>query len=65
MIPQAEMQNGWLGKEERRKKRTVNSYRQDLTTYIGDCAYTPHIQETPKMSRLLKSRPDPAIGKRR
>ena len=32
-------------------------------TYIGDYTYTPHIQKTPKMSRMLKSNPDPAIDK--
>jgi len=29
VIPQVEMQNGWLRKEERRKKRTMDSYRED------------------------------------
>jgi len=32
-------------------------------TYIEDYTYTPHIQKTPKMSRMLKSNPDPAIDK--
>lgn len=63
MIPQVEMQNGWLRKEERRKKRTMDSYREDPMTYIEDYTYTPHIQKTPKMSRMLKSNLDPAIDK--
>ena len=65
VIPQVEMQNGWLRKEERRNKRTMDSYREDPMTYTEDYRYTPHIQKTPKMSRMLKSNPDPAIGKRR
>ena len=32
-------------------------------TYAEDYTYTPHIQKTPKMSGMLKSNPDPAIGK--
>lgn len=64
VIPQVEMQNGWLRKEERRKKRTMDSYREDPTTYIEDYTYTSRIQKTPRMSRMLKSNPDPAIDKR-
>ena len=42
----------------------MDSYREDPTTYIEDYTYTSRIQKTPRMSRMLKSNPDPAIDKR-